>query len=275
MGKTTSIKKLLFGETDRFSRLLEPTAAQLINKYPNPSFAPLLTSLPYRSITVGPMAMCEKLAQDLGGSVDDSLLRALGIMCFHISTHDDLIDEPPASLRQKAALLYTGNISFIEGTRQLLECLPKEKVAFICAEIERNHYLQQQCVDTLWVDRPAKFADYVKGVQHDGALIGIGVSAALAATDREELWPQLEPMCTNYGIALQLLDDISEAEEDEAAGYNSYPVVEGVPYKTSFAEVDQHVTKAIQLLDPEWHNFRELLENVHAVKGTMQGAKSS
>jgi hypothetical protein len=270
MGTTSTIKSLLFDDTEHFSQLLEPAAAQLTRDYPDPAFTSLFSSLPHRSITVGPMAMCKKLVTDLGGDVDDSILRALGILCFHISTHDDLVDEPPASQSQKAALLYAGNISFIVGMQEFAQHLPPQKIAFVSTEIARNHALQQQCIDELWTRQPSHFSDYAKGVQHDGALIGIGVCTALAVVNRGDLWPQLKPICTDYGIALQLLDDISEVEEDAAAGYCSYPVVEGWPYTTSFTEVERHASKAMKALNPEWRNFRKLLENINTVKETLQ-----
>lgn len=269
MGTTSSIKNSLFGETEQFSQILKPIADQLGATYPNAYLRHAFSSLPSRSITVGPMSMCARLAADLGTKADEALLRAIGVMCFHISTHDDLIDEPPAPRNERAALLYAGNISFIKALLDLVKHIGAEKAAFICSEIQRNHFLQQQCVDTLWTIPPQSFEDYLRGVQHDGALIGIGVKAALVAAEREELWPQLEPMCTNYGIGLQLLDDINEVEEDAVAGYHSYPISEGVPFADSFSQVERHITMAEELLEPEWKQFGELLENVRMVKNQL------
>jgi hypothetical protein len=267
MGTTTSIKKLFFGETDRYSSLLKSSSTRLVDIYPNPAFAPLFESLPNRSITVGPMAMCDRLARDLGTTVPDDVLTALGVLCFHISVHDDLIDEPPSSATERAALLYTGNLSFIEGMRLLSHTsFSAEQITFMCDEIARNHYLQQQCAETLWDQQPNTFADYLKGVQHDGALIGIGVCTALAASNRQDLWQTLKPACTAYGVALQLLDDINEAEEDELAGYHSFPVKEGAPFIRSFQEVENHVEAVLKIIDPQWTHFRELVENVRTVK---------
>lgn len=266
MGTTSSIKSSLFGDVNHFSQLLMGPAKDLASRYDNRHFQELFRSLPHRSITVGPMSMASRLAKDLGCDISENILVALGVLCFHISTHDDLIDEPPHGRAEKAALLYAGNISLIEGMKMLQRELDSEQVVFILRQVERNHLLQQVCVETLWDDCPRDLKEYEKGIQHIGSLIGIGVCTALAVTHNEDLWADLENICADYGAGLQLLDDINEAHEDEKAGYTSYPVLEGAPYESSFKMIDECLDKADALLDQRYIHFRELLLNVQIVK---------
>ena len=258
MGGTSSVKDRLFGDTKPFQTLLLPIANDLVKKYKNKNLKPIFQSLPYRSITTGPMSMCYRLCKDLGMNASTPLLQAVGTVCLHISTHDDLIDETPVSQIDQAALLYAGNVSFIEGLLLLQKALPANKQKLMLEQVARNHELQQVCTETLWQTKPNRYSDYLVGVQHDGALVGIGVTAALSFCNKEALWPKIQNACHDYGTALQLLDDIAEVEEDRLSGYNSYPLTEGAPYKHSFSQIYKHLDKARSKINPEWTNFLEL-----------------
>ncbi len=214
--------------------------------------------------------MCARLLQDLHEEPNPSLQQAIGTLCLHISTHDDLIDEPPQTPHERAALLYAGNISCAVGMQLLGAAATPTQSSFICDELNRNHLLQQQCVTVLWEGRPQTFADYARGVEHDGALVGIGVSAALAIAHRQDLWPKLKRMCTAYGTALQLLDDIAEVEEDKIAGYHSFPAQEGPPFAESFHHIEQQLSQAGQLLGPDLTSFGELIRNAQTVARILQ-----
>lgn len=259
---TSLIKSQLLGDTAAYSALLEPLAKKLAAACPDAEMQRLFEALPHRLITLAPMVICDRLVRDLGGTADDLLLQALGVMCYHISTHDDLIDEPPAGRCEQGALLYAGNIAFIEGCNLLLNVMSPEQAQLVWAEVARNHVLQQRCVTALWENMPRSFSDYRHGVEHAGVFVGVSVRAALAVTGRQELWPRLQEVCANYGMSLQLLDDILEVDEDRAAGYHSSPLMEGPPYRRSFRQLLACVDKGKRLSGPQWPEFRQLFDNM-------------
>lgn len=265
MGTTTSIKDKLFGDTLPYTRLLGPISQKLIIEYPHDDLRPIFESLPTRFITTGPMSMCARLMQDLEMKADPALLQAVGTLCLHISTHDDLVDEPPRTRHEKAGLLYAGNISLLEGCQLLYTTLDPAQAALVLTMINKNHLLQQRCVDLLWDAQPRTFEKYARGIEHTGIFIGIGVMAALAAAERKELWDELRPICGAYGTVIQILDDISEVDEDELAGYHSFPLHEGKPFVRSFEEIDKALDFAEQSLNPAWRNFGELITNVRTL----------
>ncbi len=260
MGSTSDAKHALFGEIGRYTGLLRVVAERLMAKYSDEAFRPFFRTLPERSICIAPMVLCDALSADLGARVPDHVLQALGAMCFHISTHDDVVDERPRERRKLAALTYTGNLAFHEGIRLLRIAREQAVREAILERIAENHVLQQRCVAELWEAAPRSFTDYRHGIDHDRAFTWIGIAAALAWTERSDLQVRLDEFCLGYGVAFQLLDDIAEVREDTALGYHSFPLLEGPPYAESLRQIDVHLRQAEEALDPAWSNLRKLIE---------------
>lgn len=260
MGSTSAGKRALFGETEKYRALLVPVAERLIRQYPQPEFVDPWRSLPDRSISIAPMLLCDALVSDLGGRVSETVLTAIGACCFHISTHDDVVDEMPGDRSMVAALTYSGTIALIEGLRLLRQVgAPRVEDAML-EQIARNHELQQQCVRLLWAKRPSSFAEYHRGIAHDAVFAAIGLRTGLAVVNRPDLVARIEAMAEGYGTAFQLLDDIAEVREDARHGYASYPIVEGAPYAVSLQEVSRALDRAVAACDPSWTWMEKLLE---------------
>ncbi len=260
MGKTSSAMEQLFGDVHRYVALLEPVAKRLARAYREEAFTPVFDSLPHRSIAIAPMVLCDALAADLKMPAPELLLQAIGALCLHISTHDDLVDEPAAERLLQGARLYAGNIAVLEGMRILDEIGDHSVSETMLRQIALNHALQQRCLVQLWEGQPATFAEYRAGIEHDCAFASIGIFAALAYAKRLPLRERLWDFCVGYGVGFQLLDDIAETPGDEQLGYHSFPLLEGRPYAESFRQTFAHFALAESALDPHWRRLHQLVD---------------
>jgi len=251
-GRSSTILSYLLGNIDKYVRIMQDQSDRLIKKYPNRNLAPVFSILPEKLITIGPMALCDDLTQDLGGVCSENILAAIGLSCLLITTHDDVVDETPKNRADLAALIYAGNIAGLEG----MEILLKENLAgvakILIETIAENHYRQQFRVDCLWEKKPKSFREYRHGIEDVCSLAAIGPLCALAVTGREKLQRVIARWSVGYGVALQMIDDIREFEEDKLAGYTSFPLLEGKPFKRSFRELERHLEMAENALRPEW-----------------------
>ena len=204
------------------------------------------------------MKFCESLADDLGKKIKDKELAALGLHMLAISTHDDVVDEMNNNRTQTAALIYAGNITSNEGSKLLLDQKSRKSASLLLDKVNQNHYQQQLVVETLWTRPPKSFEEYKEGVRHICVFVEIGLEYGLALVDREELGAKIRKYADGYGIALQLIDDLREVEEDKKYGYWSYPIVEGRPYKRSFKELFYHIKLCRQSVPKSWKNLQDL-----------------
>ena len=250
--------------------MLIPISEQLMQDYPNENIRAIFASLPQRTVTTGLMAICERVGKDIGYAIPESVLQAIGTLSLHISTHDDVISEISASRTEQATLLYAGDISLIEGSKLLLKDFTPHQAEFIWEQINRNHFLQQKYTEALRSSLPRTFDDYSYGIEHRGAVVALGVCTALAYAHKEKLWPTLEPLCINYGNAIQLLDDICDVSEDMKSGYYSYPLLEGAPYRECFQAAQTFLDKAQQGLPEDWYYFGELIHIIQGFAGALQ-----
>jgi hypothetical protein len=117
--------------------------------------------------------------------------------------------------------------------------------------VNLNHYYQQHVAETLWVKPPSDFGEYKDGIHHVWVFASIGLKFGLALCGREDLLGRIEKYSEGYGIALQLVDDLREVEEDRIFGYNSFPIVEGAPYKESFKQLFVHIEKCKESAAPD------------------------
>jgi hypothetical protein len=249
----------LFGDVQRYVSLLDPVVVTLKREYCHEDLRPIFRSLPERSIAIAPMALCDRLAHDLGTTVSDNILRGIGALCLPISTHDDLVDELPKDRKTVAALVYAGNIAALEGVRLIAMSGHLEVLHAILTQVNKNHLFQQYCVTRLWEHAPLSFEEYREGIEHDCVFASIGIFAALALARAMDRAPQLWSFCVGYGVAFQLLDDIAEVAEDRVAGYHSFPLLEGAPFDESFRKIFVHLDAAERALDPKCKQLRELL----------------
>jgi len=162
-GSSSAIIPYLLGDVKKYVRILERKSKKLIKKYPNKNLAQVFSILPRKIITIAPMAVCDDLVQDLGGSCDKNILAAVGLSCLPITTHDDVVDETPKNKSNLAALVYAGNIAGLEGMKILLQKNYLNITPILIKTIIENHYRQQFRTDLLWEKKPKNFRDYRYG----------------------------------------------------------------------------------------------------------------
>lgn len=262
IGVSSQLITYFLGDIGKYLEILKKYTKILLRKYPNKNLAPIFTTLQTKLLTVGPMALCDSLTEDLGKKCLEDILSAIGLVCLEISAHDDAVDETPASRSKLAALVYAGNIAALEGIKILCRNNNLKIAQIIASLVNENHYLQQLRVEKLWEKKPRNFCDYQDGVRDGLVLVEIGLFPALEITGRKDLLNKMTKFSLSYALILQLIDDIRETEEDKILGYHSYPLLEGKPFKRSFKEIDRHLKLAKGCLDPNWKRMNSLVDNL-------------
>jgi len=120
-GRSSEIINRIFGDTSFYSRILKEKARQLSRKYNDADLIKKFNEMPFRFISISPMAFYSAMMKDLGKKPDKNILTAIGLSCLAIGTHDDVVDETPKKKRDIAALVYSGNIASLEGMKMLLK----------------------------------------------------------------------------------------------------------------------------------------------------------
>jgi len=270
-GSSSALISYILGDVEKYVRIMQTQTQKLIKKYPNKHLASAFSLLPRKLITIGPMALCDDLTQDLGGICSDDILAAIGLSCLPITTHDDVVDETPESRDKLSALVYAGNIAGLEGMNILLQKNLKEVTHALIKTIAENHYRQQFRVDLLWERKPKNFRAYRYGIEDICSLAAIGPLCALAITGRDDLQKIIIRFTTSYGMVLQLIDDIREIDEDRLAGYTSFPLLEGPPFKKSFQAIGRYLRTAKRSLKPEWRRTKSRFKNLEIFVQRMKG----
>lgn len=223
---SSNIKDALLGDTRRYSRILRKHADFLSERYPDRLLSKCLGEMPERFVSIGPMSNCDALLSDLGIKAPDNLLAGIGMIAFHISTYDDIVDEPPSSREKVAALAYSGNIALIEGIELMVDSGLTAPMSAALEEIKRNSYMQQKVTGILWRKKYPDKEGYFRGIMHIVSWASIGPMAALAYAEKTGSCSSVERFCKNYGIAIQIIDDINEIGDDLKNGYRSLPIIE-------------------------------------------------
>lgn len=223
---SSGIKKVLLGNTGKYERILKTYSTMLSKRYPDRHLSELFRVMPGKFVSIGPMSTCDALLGDLGIMSPDMLLAGIGLISFHISTYDDIVDETPSSIEDIAALIYTGNIALIDGIELLVESGLNAPLHAALEEIKKNSYMQQKITGILWKKSTPKITDYFKGIRHIVSWASIGPMAALAYAKKDSYSSAVRRFCENYGIAIQMIDDINEIDEDLENGYWSLPIIE-------------------------------------------------
>jgi hypothetical protein len=225
MGGSTDIRKKLLGDTSRYERVLGIQGKRLAEKYRDKELSKEFLSMGHKFISMGPMSLCDSVLSDLGIEAPDSLLAGIGLMAFHISTHDDIVDETPEEKSRIAALLYSGNIALIEGLELMSSKGHEIAAKAVLEKISTNHYMQQKVAEILWKKSVPSKSEYFKGIRHIISWTSIGPFAALAYSKRTGYSKKVGVFCENYGLSIQFMDDMSEIDEDVRNGYWSLPII--------------------------------------------------
>lgn len=261
-GKSSDILEELYGKAEYYESLLTPYTTDIRKRYPHPILNKLFGSLGKRMIAVCPMAFCNNLLKDLNKTPEAKDLAALGLHMLAISTHDDIADEMPKDRIKLASLLYAGNIATNEASKILVEQGNIQAAKVLLDAVNDNHFYQQHVVETLWQRAPKSFKEYRDGINHICVFSGIGLKYALALAGREDLTEKIDNFANGYGVALQLIDDLREVNEDKRIGYWSFPITEGEPYKKSFEELFKHIKICKEAIPSDWKNLLDLAERL-------------
>lgn len=265
MATTSDIVDDALGGVAQYRALLRVVARDLAQRFPDPDLRPLFQAMPKKAIGPVLMALCDRIAGDLGEEAPANLLQAVGALAFHLSTHDDIVDERPSERRAVGALLYAGNITALDGLQRLQAIGRSDVTDAIVRTIARNHAAQQRVLRLLWEQSPASFDDYRRGLEHSTHLVGIGVHTGLAWARRSDLEARCRPFCEAYGLAFQLIDDLIEVDQDRQSGYHSYAVVEGPPYVESRRWLVAALQEAGAALESTWTETRDLVARLQRV----------
>ncbi len=222
---SSDMRSLILGDTHMYERLLKAESKRISKRYNDPDLKRHFDGMVTRFVSLGPMALFDSIASDIGIKPDRMLMASIGLASFHISTHDDIVDETPANKDEIASLLYSGNISFIEGVAGILRYGNRDVLNAVMHSIKTNHHMQQRVVKILWSRRRPTEADYFEGIRHIISWTSIGPNAALALSGTHNYSASIGEFCKNYGTAIQLLDDMSEIDEDLKNGYWSLPII--------------------------------------------------
>lgn len=256
------LQKLL-PNPERYAAILKPHVDVIIRRYPSSLLQRHFESLGQRLIAVCPMALCDLTLTELGFAPDDDYLASLGLHMLAIATHDDIVDQLLDNRSVVAQLLYAGDIASNEGSRLLFRRARPDVADTLLAQINRNHFYQHHVVETLWQREAADFAEYRSGIYHASVMANIGVLYALSIASRLDLKPPLEIFADHYGLALQLVDDILEVDDDSRYGYHSFPVKEGWPYTLSFRHLFVALDECRGALEHSWVGLQELVARLH------------
>ncbi len=223
---TSEFCKKLYGEqVPKYTALLLNEKKRILEKYPDKYLERELSNFENKIISLMPMALCDSTLIDLGIKAPDSLLAGLGMVTYHISPHDDIVDQPPNNNNAMAALLYAGNIVLLEGIESLLKNGHEKVMPSMLAAVRENHFRQQKIVDILWQKRRPTSDEYQIGIKHIISFTMIGITTALAYADKQNLEKEAWSFSEDYGMALQYFDDMSEIDEDQRNGYWSLPKI--------------------------------------------------
>lgn len=265
MVTTSDIVDDALGGVARYRTLLWVVARDLAQRFPDPDLQPLFQAMPEKAIGLVLMALCDRVAGDLGEEAPARLLQAVGALALHLSTHDDVVDERPPDRRAVGALLYAGDLSALDGLQRLQAIGRPDVTEAVVRTIARNHAAQQCVLRLLWEQVPASFDDYRRGLEHSTHLVGIGVHAGLAWAHRSDLEARCRPFCEAYGLAFQLIDDLIEVDQDRQSGYHSYAVIEGPPYAESRRRLVAALQEARATLESTWTETRDLVARLERV----------
>jgi hypothetical protein len=250
----------VFGDTNLFSQALKKEADRILKKYEDKDLVKCFEKMPYRSITLIPMIMYDAMMRDLGRKPDKEILAAIGLLCFPIGTHDDVVDEMPRTRRKIAALIYSGNIAALEGMRILSWKGMPEVVDALVESINQNHYRQQRVVGILWEGKKISVKKYFDGISHIVDFVSIGLLAALADVERMDLKERIMNFSKGYGYAIQLIDDMREVDEDKKMGYSSLPMMDKRKFMLSLKLAHEYLDFARRSIPREWKNLNAIID---------------
>src|SRR3990167_4302719 len=266
VGHSSELLKILLGNVDKYIQLMDSQANRLSRAYPDKELAVIFSMLSKKILTIGPMSYCDLFASDLGIKCPKEVLVAIGLVCLPITTHDDVVDETPKKRLQLAAFIYAGDIAMLEGLKVLSTKKHTSVAKVLIDAVNQNHYYQQLRVKYLWERKPKTFEDYKVGIKDVPVLVKVGLDCACAIADASHpIRRRVNQFASGYGIALQIIDDIREVDEDRVSGYNSFPLLEGTPFKKSCQELDKQILAAKQALLPKWTKMRSYISRVERV----------
>lgn len=268
----------LYGDTSKFELLIEEEKQNLISLYPNSGLNFLFEKMSSRVITIAPMVLCEAILSDLKISGHDNLLKGIGLTSFHISTHDDVVDEMPNDRQYIANLIYAGNITKCHGIKILVENNMLLEVKSLLDTLSMENLYQTEIITKLW-QKPTNEANYIDAIVTTRNWAFIGLEMAIVYANKPELKSFIKEYSYLYGNLCQIIDDMREIKEDIDNKYYSLPIIHSIENELDLKRKDdanlaiqrsrdliiEYVKKAKQLtkdLYPNLYDFIERIENI-------------
>ncbi|PIR80229.1 MAG: hypothetical protein COU25_01170 [Candidatus Levybacteria bacterium CG10_big_fil_rev_8_21_14_0_10_35_13] len=242
---SSEVTEVLFGDTSKYRSLLRSQKERLLRLYPDATILDsMFDAIDSRIINICPMVLCDSMLKDLSVETPDSLLTALGLTMFSISTHDDLVDELPRDRVVIAGLTYAGNIATLEGLRLFLENGYYDEAVTVIDSVNKNHYFQTKIANTLW-KAPSDENGYLDAISHTKYWVAAGLKPAAVYAGRNDLMPFVDEFSECYGTTCQIYDDIREIKDDVRNGYWSLPITMAAQQGLDL-ENPEHLNIAIQ-----------------------------
>lgn len=274
----------LLGPVEEYQMLLHRMVQKLMHQYPDAALHECFRAIPSRIICLAPMALCASLVKDLGLRPSETLLTGIGLACYEISTHDDVVDELPRERPDIAALVYAGNIVTLEGIRVLIDGDYGIIADAIIEYINLNHCYQTTITRTIWSE-PTDEAGYLAAIGHTPYWVAIGLMAAITFCNRSNLRLLVIDFSEWYGMACQLFDDMREIDDDLQHGYWSLPIIMAREQELNLRRPEDknwaiarscelaigYLDRATQLcIDQKWSRLGQLVARIRACGETIQ-----
>jgi len=268
----------LYGDTTKYENLIEEEIVKLISLYPNTGLNFLFKKMRTRVISIAPMVLCEAMLSDLKIQTPDNLLKGIGLASFHISTHDDVVDEMPKDRQYIANLIYAGNITKCHGIKILIESKMLKELKSLLDTLSIENLYQTEIVEKLWL-KPKDEKNYLNAIITTRNWAYIGLEVALVFANNTELKPFIKEYSDYYGNLCQILDDMREIKEDIFNNYYSLPIVHSIEHKLDLSKkynannaikrsrelIIDYISKSKTITDKKFPKLYEFIERIEDI----------
>lgn len=150
-----------------------------------------------------------------------SALLPLGFQALAICVDDDVADGQVGGLVERVAALSVAELLQAQAWGRLPRSKPH--AALVRAELERLLAVvtRYQHLDALQIERAAagdfQLPDYLEATFKTGSLVAAGLRLGLALAGGDPEATAVERFARNLGLALQIVDDVRDLDEDSAS----------------------------------------------------------
>jgi geranylgeranyl pyrophosphate synthase len=183
--------------------------------------------------------------------------------------------KPGFSSTEKVTVSYGGNIATLEGLKVLCDAGLSHVASEVITYVNKNHYYQTKIVTSLW-NHPCSKEEYLITISHTGYWAEIGLRAALAFSQRQDLADFVASFARCYGLTCQIFDDMREIDDDLRNGYWSLPVSlahannwnlsinegKALSIRESMVLAEDYIRQAMELCGSQFPSLLDLVERI-------------